>query len=95
MKELLGLVPVTSKGAAACLLTLVEQGLKDYAILFSTDEEAGQSTCIKEYLKTKPSFKGVIVAEPTQNMAVTCHRGILTATQEFFGQRDTVQNKEP
>ena len=82
----IGLGACDIKGAAACLLTLVEQGLKDYAILFSTDEEAGQSTCIKEYLKTKPTFKGVIVAEPTQNMAVTCHRGILTATQEFFGQ---------
>ena len=82
----IGLGACDIKGAAACLLTLVEQGLKDYAILFSTDEEAGHSTCIKEYLKTKPIFKGVIVAEPTQNMAVTCHRGILTATQEFFCQ---------
>ena len=27
----------------------------------------------------------MIVAEPTQNKAVTCHRGILTGTQEFFG----------
>jgi acetylornithine deacetylase len=64
---------------------LLEQGLSDYAILFSTDEEAGQSTCVKEYIKTKPVFEGIIVAEPTQNMAVTCHRGILTGTQEFFG----------
>ena len=81
----IGLGACDIKGAAACLLTLIENGLKDYAILFSTDEEAGQSTCIKEYIKTRPAFEGVIVAEPTQNMAVTCHRGIVTGTQEFFG----------
>ena len=81
----IGLGACDIKGAAACLLTLVEKGLKNYAILFSTDEEAGQSTCIKEYIKTQQTFEGVIVAEPTQNKAVTCHRGILTGTQEFFG----------
>jgi len=81
----IGLGACDIKGAAACLLTVVEKGLKNYAILFSTDEEAGQSTCIKEYLKTQHAFEGVIVAEPTQNKAVTCHRGILTGTQEFFG----------
>jgi len=81
----IGLGACDIKGAAACLLTLLERGMSDYAILFSTDEEAGQSTCVKEYIKTKPVFEGIIVAEPTQNMAVTCHRGILTGTQEFFG----------
>ena len=81
----IGLGACDIKGAAACLLTLVEKGLKNYAILFSTDEEAGQSTCIKEYIKTQQTYEGVIVAEPTQNKAVTCHRGILTGTQEFFG----------
>ena len=81
----IGLGACDIKGAAACLLTLVEKGLKNYAILFSTDEEAGQSTCIKEYIKTQQTFEGGIVAEPTQNKAVTCHRGILTGTQEFFG----------
>jgi acetylornithine deacetylase len=67
MGELSVWVPCDIKGAAACLLTLVEKGLKNYAILFSTDEEAGQSTCIKEYIKTQQTFEGVIVAEPTQN----------------------------
>ncbi|MDB2370802.1 acetylornithine deacetylase [Gammaproteobacteria bacterium] len=81
----IGLGACDIKGAAACLLTLVEKGLENYAILFSTDEEAGQSTCIKDYIKTQHTFEGVIVAEPTQNKAVTCHRGILTGTQEFFG----------
>ena len=80
-----GLGACDIKGAAACLLTLIEKGLENYAILLSTDEEAGQSTCIKEYIKIQHAFEGVIVAEPTQNKAVTCHRGILTGTQEFFG----------
>ena len=44
-----------------------------------------KAPALKEYIKTKPNFEGVIVAEPTQNKAVTCHRGILTGTQEFFG----------
>ena len=49
----IGLGACDIKGAAACLLTLLERGMSDYAILFSTDEEAGQSTCVKEYIKTK------------------------------------------
>ena len=81
----IGLGACDIKGAAACMLALIEQGLEHYAILFSTDEEAGQSTCIKEFIKSKPEFEGIIVSEPTQNMAVTCHRGIVTGTQEFFG----------
>ena len=81
----MGLGACDIKGAAACLLTLIELGLDDYAVLFSTDEEAGQSTCIKEFIKTKPEFKGVIVSEPTNNLGVTCHRGIYTGIQEFYG----------
>ncbi len=80
-----GLGACDIKGAAACLLTHIESGLDNYAVLFSTDEEAGQSTCIKEFIKTQPNFKGVIVSEPTQNLGVTCHRGIFTGTQEFWG----------
>ena len=77
----IGLGACDIKGAAACLLSLIEQGLEHYAVLFSTDEEAGQSTCIKEFIKTKPSFEGIIVSEPTQNLAVTCHRGIFVVFQ--------------
>ena len=81
----IGLGACDIKGAAACLLTLVEKGLKNYAILFSTDEEAGQSTCVKGVFKNKTSaFEGVIVAEPTQNKAVTCHRGILDRYPGIF-----------
>ena len=84
-EKAIGLGACDIKGAAACLLTLIELGLDDYAVLFSTDEEAGQSTCIKEFIKTKPDYRGVIVSEPTNNLGVTCHRGIYTGTQEFYG----------
>jgi len=80
-----GLGACDIKGAAACLLALIESGLSDYAVLFSTDEEAGQSTCIQEFLKSKPSYEGIIVCEPTQNLAVTCHRGIATGSIKFEG----------
>ncbi len=82
----IGLGACDIKGAAACMLALIEcEDLNDYAILLSTDEEAGQSTCIKKFIETKPNFEAVIVSEPTQNKAVACHRGIFTGTQEFFG----------
>ena len=81
-----GLGACDIKGSAACMLALIEcEAFNNYAVLFSTDEEAGQSTCIKKFIDTKPNFEGVIVSEPTQNKAVTCHRGIFTGTQEFFG----------
>ena len=81
-----GLGACDIKGSAACLLALIEcEALNNYAILLSTDEEAGQSTCIKRFIETKPNFEAIIVSEPTQNKAVTCHRGIFTGTQEFFG----------
>jgi|TARA_B110000503_G_scaffold73563_1_gene113693 acetylornithine deacetylase len=83
--QALGLGACDIKGAAACLLTLIEQGLENYAVLFSTDEEAGQSRCIKEFLNTQPNYAGVIVSEPTNNLGVTCHRGIYTGTQTFSG----------
>ena len=83
--QAVGLGACDIKGAAACLLTLIELGLENYAVLFSTDEEAGQSQCIKAFLATQPNFDGVIVSEPTNNLGVTCHRGIFTGTQQFSG----------
>ena len=34
--------------------------------LVTTDEEAGSSCCVREYLATGPPYRQVIVAEPTQ-----------------------------
>ncbi|GAA4362570.1 acetylornithine deacetylase [Kangiella marina] len=78
-----GLGACDIKGAAACLLACIEAGLNDYAVLFSSDEEHGNSLCVTSFLKDKHSYQGVIVAEPTQAKAVLAHRGIVTATAYF------------
>lgn len=80
-----GLGACDIKGAAAALLSLIESYDSEYAILFSTDEEAGNSTCIKKFLEVDHPYEGIIVAEPTNNLAVTCHRGIFTGTKKFKG----------
>ena len=81
----IGLGACDIKSAAACILAVIEEGLEDYAVLFSTDEEAGQSRCIKTFAQSKLEYEGIIVAEPTKNMAVTCHRGIATGLIRFHG----------
>ena len=78
-----GLGACDIKGAAAALLSLIESFDSEYAILFNTDEEAGNSTCIKKFLEADHSYEGIIVAEPTNNLAVTCHRGIFTGTKKI------------
>ena len=81
----IGLGACDIKSAAACILSVIEEGLDNYAILFSTDEEAGQSTCVKRFIESNLAYQGIIVAEPTNNKAVTCHKGIATGTMEFSG----------
>lgn len=78
-----GLGSCDIKGAAACFLACVEQGLNDYAVLFSSDEEHGNSLCVKSFLQQKYDYDGVIVAEPTQCKAVLAHRGVATAEVSF------------
>ncbi|ACV25965.1 acetylornithine deacetylase [Kangiella koreensis] len=74
-----GLGSCDIKGAAACFLACVEQGLNDYAVLFSSDEEYGNSLCVKSFLQQQHDYEGVVVAEPTQCKAVLAHRGVATA----------------
>ncbi|MFT5162337.1 MAG: acetylornithine deacetylase [Alteromonadaceae bacterium] len=76
------------KGAAACMLSAVAKTPGDVALLFSSDEEHGSSTAIKQFLTiidTVGDFKQVIVAEPTQAKAVLAHRGIMSAKGYFSG----------
>lgn len=75
------------KGAAAALLTAAQNTDVDFAILFSSDEEAGDSRCVKSFCESTASndFEGVIVAEPTECSAVIEHRGFLSATGVFQG----------
>jgi acetylornithine deacetylase len=89
-----GLGACDIKGAAACLLAVLEDTAGPAAVLFSSDEEAGSSRCVREFLArsglssgtaSHPTFRAVVVAEPTRCRAVLEHRGIGTATAVFHG----------
>lgn len=80
----IGLGACDIKGAAACLLTALEHTTGPVALLFSSDEEAGSSRCIRDFL-AHHQFPHVLVAEPTRCAAVLEHRGIGTATIDFTG----------
>ena len=80
----IGLGACDIKGAAACILTALAATQGPAAILFSSDEEAGSSRCIRDFL-THHHFPHVLVAEPTRCGAVLEHRGIATATVDFTG----------
>ena len=80
-----GLGACDIKGAAACMLAAVEEADGDVALLFTTDEEAGSSRCVRQFLRRTRDFEAVIVAEPTGAEAVLEHRGIATYTGTFHG----------
>jgi acetylornithine deacetylase len=79
-----GLGTADIKGAAACLLAVAQETTGPAAFLFSSDEEAGQSLCVRDFLE-RCSYAEVLVAEPTGCQAVLAHRGIGTATLAFSG----------
>ncbi len=79
-----GLGACDIKGAAACLLTILPRTAAPVAVLFSSDEEAGSSRCVRAFLESH-RFPDVLVAEPTRCRAVLEHRGIGTATARFTG----------
>ena len=82
-----GLGACDIKGASACMMAAVEQldPSVDLALLFTSDEEAGSSRCVRHFLGENHDYDGVIVAEPTGAKAVAEHRGIMTATGHFTG----------
>ena len=79
-----GLGACDIKGAAACLLAVIGETRGDAALLFSSDEEAGSSRCVRAFLE-RHRFAAALVAEPTRCAAVGEHRGIGTATANFSG----------
>lgn len=81
----IGLGACDIKGAAACLIAAAQRTRGDAAFLFTTDEEAGQSVCVRAFCQRKLPFEAVIVSEPTSARAVLEHRGIMTARAEFTG----------
>lgn len=83
-----GLGACDTKGSAAAMLAVIQTyhtEIDHFALLFSSDEEHGNSTCIKKFLEKEHNYKGIIVAEPTQAKAVTAHRGINTFTLRIKG----------
>jgi len=85
----IGLGACDVKGAAACMLTAVEESDGAVALLLTTDEEAGQSRCVREFLKgsmaSESAYDSAVVAEPTGVRAVTKHRGLATYDVRFEG----------
>jgi acetylornithine deacetylase len=75
------------KGAAAVLLALAQQGAKNLALLFTTDEEGAGGCCVDRFLQSGEAdrFSRVVVAEPTNCMAVLAHRGFLSVKTRFEG----------
>lgn len=84
--DAVGLGACDIKGAAACLLAAAETTSDPMALLLTSDEEAGDSTCIKHFIHSANPIARVIVCEPTGTKAVTRHRGIETYELEFSGQ---------
>jgi acetylornithine deacetylase len=75
------------KGAAACLLEVAVSTDQPMALLFTTDEEGASGVCVDEFVRSAKSrvFNQVVVAEPTDCMAVLSHRGYLSVKGEFSG----------
>jgi N-acetylcitrulline deacetylase (EC 3.5.1.-) len=81
----IGLGACDIKGAAAALVAVANASQGDMALLLSTDEEANDARCIDGFLKDKPAYDAVIVAEPTKGEAVLAHRGIHSVQMRFKG----------
>jgi len=81
----IGLGACDIKGAAAALVAVANVTDGDMALLLSTDEEANDPRCIAGFLKDKPTYDAVIVAEPTKGEAVLAHRGIHSVQMRFKG----------
>jgi acetylornithine deacetylase len=82
-----GLGACDTKGAAACLLHAARRTTGQAALLFTSDEEAGSSRCVRAFLEAHGRrFPTVIVAEPTGCRAVIEHRGIASYGGAFRGE---------
>jgi len=75
------------KGAAACLLEVAGITDQPMALLFTTDEEGANGVCVDEFVRSAQcrAFKQVVVAEPTDCLAVLSHRGYLSVKGQFAG----------
>ena len=80
-----GLGACDTKGAAAVLFVLAAETDAPMRLVLTTDEEAGQATCVRRFVETPPDVSLAVIAEPTDARAVTQHRGVCSATARFSG----------
>ena len=80
-----GLGACDIKGAAACMLSAAQESDGAMALLLTSDEEAGQSRCVRSFVERNTRYSQAIVAEPTHGKAVLAHRGVATFEIEFMG----------
>nr|WP_305888906.1 acetylornithine deacetylase [Parvularcula maris] len=81
-----GLGTSDTKGAAAVLFVLAAHTDHPMRLLLTTDEEAGQSRCIRSFLQNTPNADLAVIAEPTDALARLEHRGIFSARAVFSGE---------
>lgn len=84
--RVVGLGVCDTKGAAAVLFALAAHTDHAMRLVLTTDEEAGQSACVRSFLETEPEADLVVVAEPTGALARLGHRGLVSARAEFRGE---------
>ena len=82
----IGLGACDIKGAASAILAAAQRTHGDAMILFTTDEEAGSSRCVRTFLAERTHYlDSAVVCEPTQCSAVSAHRGLLSVEAVFTG----------
>jgi acetylornithine deacetylase len=81
-----GLGACDIKGALAAFLHAARKSSGPAELLLTTDEEAGQSRCVRTFCEEiGVGGRLVVVAEPTKMQAVLAHRGIGTCAGVFSG----------
>lgn len=80
-----GLGACDIKGAAAVLMVLAEDMQAPMRLVLTTDEEAGGSDCVRQFLKKGCEAELAVIAEPTGAEAVMQHRGIVSSVARFSG----------
>ena len=83
----IGLGACDIKGGAAAMLSAVADVDGDAALLFTTDEEYGESVCVHRFLASGhpvlTDTRLVVVSEPSGGQAIVAHRGFVRGEATF------------
>ncbi|NRA28793.1 MAG: acetylornithine deacetylase [Parvularculaceae bacterium] len=82
----IGLGTCDTSGAAAILMALAAETDAPMRLVLSTDEEAGQSRCIRTFVEEEHDVDLVVVAEPTDALVRLQHRGLCSVRTTFEGE---------